>query len=294
MNDSPVEAQRPMLYGRRKLIEDNLLAEAMGKSLWTDKLDERVRFRVSHALLIIRDEDLRSDRVSTFPIDRAWKWTAEDFGLPLPLPGLSPHRFGVEMVVQGDQEEDVLFTFIEAVIHTAYADGLVTVDKFIARIKEILLEHRVCFDIVDGKFVPFSSRALHEAVVVPALTLLGGRGELQHVETAYRAALNEIRTGSPDDAITDASTALQLTLKALGCRGESLGPLAKSAQSKGVVTGYDKKLIDWVSADRSNKGDAHNVDSASVEDAWLVVHIVGALILRISDGPLRLGDEQSG
>lgn len=291
MTNSSIQAQRPMLYGRRKLIEDNLLAEADGKSLWTDKLDERVRHRISHALTIIRDADLASNRETTYPIDRAWRWTAEDLGLPLPLHGLSLDRFGVEMVLKGDEEEYVLLSFIEAVIHIADTDGVGTVHEFAARIKEILLEHTVSFDLVDGRFVPSSSRELHEAVVVPALTLLGGRKGLEGVEKAYQAALNEIHTGSPDDAITDAATALQLTLKALGCKGESLGPLAKSAQSKGVITGYDKKLIDWVSADRSNKGDAHKVDSASVEDAWLIVHVVGALILRITDGPLRIGDE---
>lgn len=63
--------------------------------------------------------------------------------------------------------------------------------------------------------------------------------------------------------------------------------LAKSAQATGVISAHDRRLIDWVSADRSVKGDTHNAQAASVEDAWLAVHIVGAIILRITGGPLR-------
>ncbi|MYB44032.1 MAG: hypothetical protein F4X74_03725 [Acidimicrobiia bacterium] len=290
MTEDRVQAQRPMLHGRRKLIEETVVAEAQGKSLWTDQLDERVRHRICYALEKIRDEDQRSDRGSTYPVDKAWKWTAEDLGLPSPFPGYNVHRFAVERVM-AEQEESEILSFVEAVIFLARTGGLDIVDNFIETVREILLEHRVSFDLVDGQFVPFSSRVLHESVVVPALTLLGSRKSLHDVEKAYHSALNEIHTGSPGDAITDAATAVQLTLEVLGCDGETLGPLAKSAQRKGIVTGYDEKLIHWVSADRSNKGDAHKVDSASVEDAWLVVHVVGALILRIADGPLRLGDE---
>jgi hypothetical protein len=36
-----------------------------------------------------------------------------------------------------------------------------------------------------------------------------------------------------------------------------------------------------VSADRSERGDAHLVKESDSDDAWLVVHVVGALILRL-------------
>ncbi len=159
--------------------------------------------------------------------------------------------------------------------------------QFIQTVRTILHEHRVSFDLIDGNFVPRESLEMHESVVIPVLTLLGGRRGFDGAETAYQKALSELHTGSPDDAITDAGTALQETLVALGCSGNSLGPLAKSAINKGVITGYDGKIVDWVSADRSSKGDAHNAKPASREDAWLAVHVVGALILRIADGPLR-------
>jgi hypothetical protein len=42
-----------------------------------------------------------------------------------------------------------------------------------------------------------------------------------------------------------------------------------------------QKLVDWVSASRSDRGDAHSASNATRPDAWLVVHVVGALILRL-------------
>lgn len=114
------------------------------------------------------------------------------------------------------------------------------------------------------------------------------------MEKAYRAALEEIHNGKPDDAITDAGTALQETLELLGCEGNSLGPLIKSARNRGLLGPHDTPLLEslvsvmnWVSADRSTKGDAHNTDDVSRDDAWLTVHVVGAVILRLLRGGAR-------
>lgn len=68
----------------------------------------------------------------------------------------------------------------------------------------------------------------------------------------------------------------------VGCKGNALGPLADDARKRGLLAPYDRKIIDWVSADRSDKGDAHNATPASRDDAWLAVHVVGALILRLA------------
>lgn len=63
----------------------------------------------------------------------------------------------------------------------------------------------------------------------------------------------------------------------------------KSANSKKLLSPHDGPLLDgltkllhWVSADRSQNGDSHHLSAVSIEDAWLTVHIVGALILRLS------------
>jgi hypothetical protein len=142
--------------------------------------------------------------------------------------------------------------------------------------------------------VDLESEELHVAVVAPALRLLSGRAGFDKVEVAYRDAIKELSDGKPDDAITDAGTALQETLTALGCSGNSLGPLISDARRRGLLAPHDAKLdqaisnvMDWVSADRSQSGEAHHVSDATVEDAWLILHVVGALILRLVSGPPR-------
>ncbi len=63
------------------------------------------------------------------------------------------------------------------------------------------------------------------------------------------------------------------------------------ARKKGVLAPHDatlaagiEKIIDWVCADRSETGDAHNAKPATRDDAWFAVHVVGALILRPAGG----------
>jgi hypothetical protein len=140
--------------------------------------------------------------------------------------------------------------------------------------------------------VPFASKELHTEIVVPTMHLLSGRVGWEKVESAYQDALGEIADGKPADAITDAGTALQEAFVTLGCEGNTLGVLAKSARRKGLFAPHDAlmaealhKLVDWVSADRSEKGDVHQAGEPSVEDAWLTVHIVGAVILRLVGPP---------
>jgi len=72
--------------------------------------------------------------------------------------------------------------------------------------------------------------------------------------------------------------------------------LLKSARNKGLLAAHDtilaeevQKIIEWVSADRSKMGDAHNADSASIEDGCFTVQIVGAIMVRLI-GPPRVTD----
>lgn len=117
------------------------------------------------------------------------------------------------------------------------------------------------------------------------------------VERAYRKALHEIAS-DPSDAITDAGTALQEALGQLGAAGNQLGDRLRSAKRRGLLVGHDERLVKaiedmghWVAADRSVHGDAHNADEALTADAWLAVHVAGALILRLT-GPRR-GEPQA-
>lgn len=166
--------------------------------------------------------------------------------------------------------------------------------QFEAKVNEILAEHRVSFEYIDMHMVEFELKELHVEVVAPTLRLLAGRQGWDDVEKAYRDALGELSSGNPEDAITDAGTALQEALNVLGCKGKSLGSLIRSARDSGILASHDSpmveaiaKIMHWVSADRSTMGDAHNSASATRDDAWLTVHVVGALILRLATGNSR-------
>ena len=77
------------------------------------------------------------------------------------------------------------------------------------------------------------------------------------MEQAFQAALKQVSEGHPDNAITDAATALQEYLTSIGCSGNTLQPLMESARNKGLLGAHDApltagvlKLTDWVNADR--------------------------------------------
>ncbi len=304
-----------MLFGRRERLMKLEEAEAEGRSFWTNKLDETARHRIFYAVEALLDshndryrsaynDDYRSEYIRYVRRE-----TCEDLGLPN-LGGINHKEWedAWEDVSKAILESDevIVLSFIEALLRTVEntsirphgivlkADQVLKgrLPTFVDKVKTVLREHRISFDLIEGQFVSVESRVMHEAVIVPTLTLLGSRKDFADVEKAYRDALDQLHTGSPENAITDAGTALQEALSSLHCTGNSLGPLAKDAQNKGLLMHYDRKLIDWVSADRSSKGDAHNAQPASPEDAWLCVHVVGALILRLVNGIPR-ADQQS-
>jgi hypothetical protein len=199
--------------------------------------------------------------------------------------------------IRGSASHALAASCIEAVLWAAAELNAHTLgerrDRLAEGIDRVLREERIAIRLVDGELIDFSSEELHEEVVAPALRLLGGRAGWEPVESAYRDALEEIGR-NPADAITDAGTALQEALTLAGASGNSLGPLAKSARKKGILAPHDgplsegiAKIIDWVSADRSEKGDSHNAEEAGPEDAWLAVHVVGALILRLAQHDRR-------
>jgi hypothetical protein len=196
-----------------------------------------------------------------------------------------------------DVVTDVIEALYSALNSSRYSTGRRPVagpDYFSGLVNRILREERIAFELVEGQIVDFESEEMHSSVVAPALRLLSGRTGFDKVELAYRKSIMELSVRHADDAITDAGTALQETLTTLGCGGNSLGPLIGDARKRGLLAPHDAKLdqsisniMDWVSADRSTLGEAHHVSDATVEDAWLIVHVVGALILRLATGPQR-------
>lgn len=277
----------PKFYARRKRLKELAEREASGEFRWTEELTDRARGRLRHAISSFLDD--ASGYVSGDPWERTRSAVISEEGLAtlagqrmasndvtrcftvghagLVFSVIEAARFSPQLEAQRDDREGAVLRK-----RTQFLDDLVS---------QILREERISFDFVDGQFVPLESLELHQEVVVPAITLLGGNPEYEAIEKAYRAALEEIHNGTADDAITDGGTALQATLEYLGCDGNALGSLIKSAKKKGIIAAHDEKLLHWVSADRSEKGDAHNTEEVTREDAWLTVHVVGAIIVRL-------------
>lgn len=232
-----------MYYARRKRLKELAEREAAGGSFWTADLDNEARTKMLYAAQAAVDKVV-FDAANLDEMTRMH--VLRDNGWPYLAGKVDPQTDIANAILT--ESIDVVFSYVEALVrNVGVAAGQTFADVeyqnreayeghlpiLISTIKTILREHRVSFDFVDGKFVPLESLELHEKVVVPALTLLGGDPDYAEIETAYAASLDEIHNGTPDDAITDAGTALQATLESLGCDGNALGPLIKVREEEG-------------------------------------------------------------
>lgn len=270
-----------MLHYQRRRQQAMADAEAKGQSFWSDKFDTPGRTR----LWAVLNDRLMDGWAARAAIAVEMELGIASFESGFGSPG-NDFRWGFFNC--GD---DLVPSLVEASVRTITARRYEEVGLE-EKVNRVLLEERISFELIEQTMVEKESQELHAELVGPTLRLLSGRTGWDNVESAYQDALGELSHGKPADAITDAGTALQEALLAVGASGNSLGPLMKDAKRQGLLAPHDgpledgiAKLIDWVSADRSSKGDAHNSDPALIEDAWLAVHIVGALILRLSGEP---------
>lgn len=269
-----------MLYGRRQRLEQIAQAEAQGQNFWTPEFDKRARGRI--AALV---QQLGTGAVAMV--------SKEAIELLLREEGLYVDKSILVSLMKA--HDNVLPSLIEATLLAVRRISDSRASSLEQDIAEVLNEHRISYDLINGEMIAFQSKELHQEVVAPVLRLLPGRPDWGKVEAAYQAALREISEGNPADAITDAGTALQEALTLLGCQGNALGSLIKSAKSKGLLAPHDSQLTqgieriaNWVAADRSESGDSHKASTAITrDDAWLTVHVVGALVLRLAAGSPR-------
>ena len=281
-----------MFYDQRQRFRARAEAETRGKSFWTPNFSENVRRRLLYAV----GEAAGGNRL---PILEQARW------LILKRSGdLYLNRYGPEISPAEDFvahfmacKDGVFPAAIEAVFAAMESAGTQTVSYFIPSIntrafseevQQILEEERVSFDFARGRMESLKSKELHQDVIEPAMQLLRDP-TFADAEKAYQNALEEVTKGKPGDAITDAGAALQETLTALGCDGNRLDRLIKSAKAKGLLAAHDARMtqaiedvMDWVAADRSEKGDSHKgADAATKDDALFIIHVVGALIVRL-------------
>lgn len=253
--------------------------EAAGESLWTDQIPRPALVKIGHYW-----ESLTPSHAIAQRVESHMSSTFARNGHR--VSALHPEDF------EDLTDTDVILNHIEALGAALIHVGL-RASHYHQMVNTVFNEHRVAFRLVEGEVVPLSSDELHVEVIEPTLRLLID-SRFADAHAAYMKALKEISGNDPADAITDAGTALQSTLTALGVGGNSIGAQLKEAKKTGLLAKHDQaladgigKFIDWASADRSETGDAHKHSDATLSDAWLMVHIVGALILRLADATPR-------
>ncbi|MDF2916446.1 MAG: hypothetical protein K0S70_663 [Microbacterium sp.] len=162
-------------------------------------------------------------------------------------------------------------------------------EKFIEVVNDRLLYARVDWSFEDGQFQERGNFVLHSEVLRPATILLADDPAFVQASAAFQSALTKLSKGETEVALTEAATSLQEFFRALGVDGNSLSNQLDNAANAKVISGADrslmKPLLDWVNADRSNRGNAHyhRTGDVSKADAWLMMHVVGAVMVRLSN-----------
>lgn len=188
-------------------------------------------------------------------------------------------------------DTDTKLTIVQAMYTAMKLKNPRAAERFGEFVDLVFQEHGIRYRMKEGDVYPVDSLELFASSVEPVLV---GGGRHEGVNSAYRKALLEIKNNDPGDAITDACVALQELLKGMGYAGKSIGDQLRAAKKAGWLKGSDEPLIEsvekafnWASGQR-NDGEAHRADAvATLSDAWLMVHIVGALIVRLAEGDKR-------
>ena len=281
-------------FGLRKHRRHLTELEVTGQSLWTERLTSAVRVQFTHIIKNFAGRYYLNDRMPYVVQEVSFQFGFINLSQAFDLRTSSPLMEVLNAILLEDCKEDVVFSLLEAVwdIVPDYQGGHVANprDLYSNELGVVLEDGRISYDFVEGNIIPRGEQEMHVEVVVPAITLLSGRSGLEDAERNYMDALTSIREKRYDDAVTNGASAVEATLRTLGC-GDAQTALAKRgavAIERNLLAPHDKGLLGWITATRGSEGDAHGQGSHTTRaDAWLVVHVAGALILRVVDGSSR-------
>jgi len=169
---------------------------------------------------------------------------------------------------------------------------LTDMEPFFAGANDVLLEERVGWLYLHHRFRRRESQPLHVDVIQPMEALLSADPRFDAAERAYGEATNNLAQGNYGSAVSLTYSAVQETLQALGATGNDLGALFASAKEKGFLRAADsqllqaiKNLLSWLTANRSERGNAHGASSATRHDAQFAVNTAASLMLRLMQFP---------
>lgn len=269
------------LYSQRAADNERAAREAAGESFWTTEFSPTLRQKMLHYMRLIQR--------NTNYFGEARNILLYSYGLErISGPYNSTDDFEVFFkTCSNEQFPDVLEATLWAIKEKSWGN---TVEQFKDVMNGLMEQERVSFELMEDHIVPFESKQMHESVVKPVLLVLHNEDKYAQVNEAFRNALAEITSGNPQDALTDLGTALQEALKACGYEGATIGEQLKAAKKAGVLGGANSPLAEamekttaWTASVRNQRSDAHAVDpTVNKEEAWLMVHVAGALILYLT------------
>lgn len=174
---------------------------------------------------------------------------------------------------------------------TAPASGAKLVsfpEMFYEKVNDVLLEERIGWLYVDGRFRERRVQPLHVELVMPVEALLSGDVIFRRAEVAYQEAMTALAQGYYGSAVSLSYSAVQETFLALGAQGGNLGALFANAKTRGFLRGVDANLLtaikaldSWLTANRSERGNAHGASDADRDDAQLSIHVAASLMVRL-------------
>lgn len=289
----------PLLPSRARYLRERAEHERKNGVVWHEDFSELVRGKLFDAIEQSTDQfemleryvesylrehshDNQNVQGISGALMQDWGYASTDQILDvLAATGMMLDRLQDEVIAEARSPE----WFVENLVNVPTYDGT----GYRRKANAIFVEFRIAWVFVDGQFIPRTGELMHTEVVAPLEAILTGKPEFASAERAYNEALSHLASGQPGAAITSASSTLQEVLRGMGAKGGDLNSLMNDAIYKGFLAKHDAKLnaafksiADWAVADRGSMGNAHWSSKGGQDDAWLAVHIVGALVLRLA------------
>jgi hypothetical protein len=275
------------LFQRRKELEKILQLEKEGQSFWTDQFSQTVKNKLLIAFAEATHQNIAYQ-------ENARARLLKDLGrFQLVDSNLQRYEDFQKYFLSSTGEEFV--SVLEACQHAINDPSLYeqrmylkSPDYFVNEVNRILSENRISFQLVGAEMIEHKSQVMYNEILEPVLLHTSRNHALVGVNKAFTEALEELANSKPANAITDASRALEETLRYLGAVGTGPGDLFQDARKRQILKPQDQplfeviaKAVNWVSAQRANEGDAHRQTDPSNSEAWATVYICGALILKV-------------
>ena len=275
------------LFRTRKNLENLAKLESEGQSFWTSAFSQEAKNKIIIAFMeTTRQNIVFQEKAREFLLKDLGKFSLVDSTIPkyADFQEYFIKSSGVEFV---SVIEACQLAIEDPTLHE-YRMYIKSYDYFSNEVNRILIENRISYKLHGAEMIEHKSQLMFTNILEPILIHTSKDESLLSINKAFLEAIEELSIGKHANAITDASRALEESLRYIGAKGNGPGELFNDARSKGFLKPHDQPLFEvlnravgWVSAQRANEGDAHRQTEPVNSEAWATIYICGALILKI-------------